>query len=64
MTVSGVSVAAGAYAASQQPLMSISQPKHGHHHAKSLSDVDAQGSSVASAASSTGTIGSKVDLSA
>ena len=63
MAVSGVS-AAGAYAASQQPVQSLAQHKHGHRQAFSISDVDAQSSSIASGASSTSKIGSKVDFSA
>jgi hypothetical protein len=61
MTVSGISTAAavGAYSPTPPP---VSPHKHGHFH--SMSDVDAQGSSVASAPSSSGKIGSKVDLSA
>lgn len=64
MAISGVSAAAGAYAASQQPVQSIDQHKHGKHHAVSISDVDGQSSSVASAPGSTGKIGSKVDITA
>jgi hypothetical protein len=62
MAVSAVS-AAGIYSASQQPVQSASQHKHGGHHSRSISDIDAQGSSVATAASSTGKVGSKVDIS-
>jgi hypothetical protein len=61
MAVSGVS-SVSAYVMSQQPVQSVSQHKHGGQHSHSLSDVDAQGSSVASAPSSTGKIGSKVDI--
>jgi hypothetical protein len=61
MAVSGVSTA-GAYAATQQPLQSTGQHKHGRH-AASISDVDAQSSSVATAPTATGKIGSKVDIS-
>jgi hypothetical protein len=62
MAVSGVS-AAGAYAASQ-PVQSLGQHKHDRHQSLSLSDVDAQSSSVATGATSTSKTGSKVDLSA
>jgi len=64
MTVSSIPAAAGAYAASQQPVQSIGQHKHGKHHAASVSDVDAQSSSIASAPSATGKIGGKVDIAA
>jgi hypothetical protein len=62
MAVSGVS-AAGAYAPSQGPVQTSGQHKHGKHHAQSISDVDAQSSSVATAASKGGAAGSKVDIS-
>jgi len=51
-------------ASSQQALQSLSQHKPGGHHGRSLADVDAAGSSVASAPSRTGKIGSKIDISA
>ncbi len=63
MAISGVSsVAASVYASSAQPVQSSSGHKHGRHHASSISDVDGQSSSVASPSSSTGKIGSNVDL--
>ena len=61
MAIIGVSTAAG-YAASQ-PMQQTGQHKHGKHHSASISDVDAQSSSLASAASSSGKIGSKLDVS-
>ncbi len=62
MAISGVS-AAGIYASSNpQPTQSISQHKHGGQH--SISDVDGQGSSVATAPSSSGKVGSKVNITA
>ena len=62
MAISAVS-AAGIYTAGQQPVQSASQHKHGGHHPSfSISDIDAQGSSVATAPSSTGKVGSKVDV--
>jgi len=61
MAVSGISTAA-AYAATQQPLQSVGPHKHGRH-APSISDVDAQSSSIATAPSATGKVGSKVDIS-
>jgi hypothetical protein len=63
MAISAISSNAG-YAANPQPVSSISQHKHGKHHAQSISDVDGQSSSIAAPASSTGKIGSKVDISA
>jgi len=45
-------------------MQSLSHNRHGGHHGQSLSDVDATGSSVASAPSKTGKIGSKIDISA
>jgi len=45
-------------------MQSLSHNKHGGHHGQSLSDVDATGSSVGSAPSKTGKIGSKIDISA
>jgi hypothetical protein len=59
-----ISAMSGFHASSQQALQSLSQPKHGGHHGRSLSDIDAAGSSVASAPSKTGKIGSKIDISA
>jgi hypothetical protein len=65
MAVSGISAAsAGVSAPSQPTLSSIGHHKHGGHHSHSLTDIDAQGSSVASTPSSTGKIGSKLDLTA
>jgi len=61
MAISAVS-AAGIYTAGQQPVQSASQHKHGGHPSFSISDIDAQGSSVAMAPSSTGKVGSKVDV--
>jgi len=63
MAVSGITVG-GAYATTQPPLPSLSQHKHGHQGSTSLSDIDAQGSSVASAPSPTGKIGNKLNMSA
>lgn len=63
MATSGIA-SVGASLASQQPLQALGQHKHGKHHAKSISDVDAQSSSIASSASSTGKVGSKIDISA
>ena len=62
MTVSGISPA-GIQPPSPQPSPSLGTHKHGgHHRSTSLSDIDALGSSLASAASSSGKVGSKVDV--
>jgi hypothetical protein len=62
MTISGISTAAAVGAYSPQPVSPSAHQKHNHFH--SLSDVDAQGSSVASSPSTSGKTGSKVDISA
>jgi hypothetical protein len=54
---------AGFHAASHQT-QSVSQHKHGGHRASSLSDIDAAGSSMASAPSATGKTASKLDVTA
>jgi hypothetical protein len=59
MAISGMS-SAGFHAASQQAAQLLSHHKRGH----SLTDVDAASSSVASAPSQTGKIGSKIDIAA
>lgn len=59
-----ISAMSGFHALSQQALQSLLQHKQGGHHGRSLTDVDAAGSSVASAPSKTGKIGSKIDISA
>ena len=46
----------------QQAVQSLAPHKHGHHHASSLADIHAMGSSAADGPSSTGKIGSKVDI--
>jgi hypothetical protein len=63
MAISGM-FSAGSHASIQQAVQSLSHPKHGGHHGRSLTDVDAAGSSVASAPSQTGKIGSKIDTTA
>ena len=63
MAISGMS-SAGFHASSQQAVQSLSHHKHGGHRGQSLTDVDAAGSSVASAPSKTGKIGSKIDIRA
>jgi hypothetical protein len=61
MAISGMS---GFHALSQQAVQSLSHHKSGGRHGQSLSDVDATGSSLASAPSKTGKIGSKIDITA
>ena len=61
MAISGITPGS-IYAASSQPLQSISQHKQNAHQSISLSDIDAQGSSVASTPSASGKVGSKVNL--
>lgn len=61
MTISGMS---GYHASGQQAVQSLTHHKSGGRHGQSLADVDATGSSVASAPSRTGKIGSKIDISA
>lgn len=53
-------MSAGIQTTSQQSMQTVGQHKHGGHRTASLSDIDAQGSSVATPASSTGKIGSKI----
>ncbi len=59
MNVPGIS-AAGSAAPSQ--VQGPAQHKHGKHHSQSISDVDAQSSSVANSAGGNGKVGSRVDI--
>jgi hypothetical protein len=61
MAISGITPGS-IYATNAQPLQSITQHKQNASHSISMSDIDAQGSSVASAPSSTGKVGSKVNF--
>lgn len=61
MGIAGIA-AGGSHAASQQAMQSLAQPKHNHRHALSISDVDAQSSSVAASPNPTGRTGGKVDI--
>lgn len=73
MALSGIA-SVGFHASNQSAVQSLTQHKHGGHRPPSISDVDAMrsgamrsgamGSSVASAPSPTGKIGSKLDVSA
>ncbi|MGA2892933.1 MAG: hypothetical protein ABSE22_08685 [Xanthobacteraceae bacterium] len=59
LAISGI----GAAQSSQPAQMSQSTGQHRHGgHSHSISDVDAQSSSVASAAKSTGRVGSKLNV--
>jgi hypothetical protein len=60
MNVRGIS-AAGSAAPSPQ-VQGPAQHKHGKHHSQSISDVDAQSSSVANAAGGNNKVGSRVDI--
>jgi hypothetical protein len=57
-------VASAGFHASSHQAQSVSNHKLGGHRAARLSDVDAVSSSVASAPSPTGKIGSKLDVMA
>jgi len=62
MSVSGVS-AVGAYASSQQAQpLTLGPHKHSRHQAASISDVDAQSSSVANTPSTASPTGRKVNI--
>ena len=62
MAVSGIS-APNIPGASQHAAPSLSQHKQGGRHA-SLTDIDLNGSSMASAPSATGKTGNKIDITA
>lgn len=62
MAISAVG-SAGLHAANHQA-QSVSQHKHGGHRFQSLSDIDSTSSSVASAPSASGKIGSKLNVTA
>ena len=63
MDISGMSLA-GTHASGQQAVQSLSHHKYGGHRGHSIADVDTASSSAASAPSKTGTIGSKIDVTA
>lgn len=64
MAISGISAAANYQPPGAQASQTVGQHRHGGRHFASLSDIDALGSSVATPPSSTGKIGSKVDVTA
>jgi hypothetical protein len=63
MAISGVSTAAPP-PTSHQAAHALGHHKGGGHHSSSLTDIDVQGSSVATPPSSTGNVGSKLDVTA
>jgi len=63
MGIGGIS-SAGFHAASQQAMQTLSPHKASAQRFHSNTDIDTMGSSVATSASATGKIGSKVDISA
>jgi len=63
MPVSALS-SPGSHAASQQAVQSLASHKHGGRHWHSISDIDAQSSSIASPPSASGKIGTKLDITA
>ena len=65
MSISGLSSAAPQQPAYQAyETQTLGQHKHGGHRSRSLSDIDVQGSSLATAPSATGKVGSKIDITA
>jgi hypothetical protein len=62
MVGSGIS-SAGSHAPSQQAMQALAPQKH-HARFQSNTDIDAAGSSVATAASPTGKVGSKLNVTA
>ena len=64
MAISGISAASFHTAASTPSSLSSPAHKHGGRHANSLTDIDSTGSSMASTPSTTGKIGSKINITA
>jgi hypothetical protein len=64
MAVSGISLGAGSQVASQQAASASSHHRQSGQRTPSLTDIDAQGSSVASPPTATGKIGSRVNITA
>jgi hypothetical protein len=64
MAVSGISLAASAHVSSQQAASTSSRHRQNGQRTPSMTDIDAQGSSVASAPSATGKIGSRINITA
>ncbi len=61
MAISGITPG-NIYATNSQPMQSITQHKQNGNRSISMSDIDAQGSSVVSTPSPTAKVGSKVDF--
>jgi len=61
MSISAIS-SPGSHAASQQAVQSLASHKHGGRHSHSITDIDAQSSSIASPPSTSGKIGTKLDV--
>jgi hypothetical protein len=57
-------ILSAALSATPQSPNSLSPYKHSGHHPRPLTDIDAQGSSLVTAPSSTGKVGSKIDVTA
>ncbi len=64
MAVSGISSAASSHVTSQQIASTSSRHQQSGQRAPSLTDIDAQGSSLMSAPTATGKIGSKINITA
>jgi hypothetical protein len=64
MAVSGMSLAASSHMTSQQAASTSNRQRQSAQKMPSLTDIDAQGSSVMTAPSATGKIGSKINISA
>jgi len=62
MSISGVSAAGGTASSQQAQSLTPSSHKHSRHHAQSISDVDAQSSSLANTQSSASPTGQKVNI--
>jgi len=58
----GISLAMQQLHAAQTPAQGAIHQRHGGHHGKSISDVDAQTSSIAAAPSAAGKTGGKLDI--
>jgi hypothetical protein len=63
MAAPGIS-SAGSHAAKQQAMQSVIPHQHRANHFHTNTDIDSVGSSVATAASSTGKVGGKIDIKA
>jgi hypothetical protein len=64
MAISGISLAASSHVGSQQAASTSSHHRQSGQRTPSMTDIDAQGSSVASAPTATGKIGSRVNITA